>query len=306
MDFDDSYQLKPGYTYTVTMQIRPTSEAEIAYAKEGSYSDTPSAGWDTGTHKDETGFYSNEKAVLTFEYTENEEATGLQTVEYPMPVVQVQKGYLTLTKKLAEGTTVDEGKTFEFVISIPADYAGIYNALFSTDTSGNGTQLEFAVAEGASYATATVQLAANEQVTIVLPDNITATISENEEAYAAEWTGDGEKQNDGMKVEIRQDDRADVTCTNKSLDWAFTVSKTVDGNMGDAAKDFQFTLTVTETDGSPLDEAIYQEIANSMSVTPQDEGESSEQEYSFNETGSVTFDLHGGQKMQSPIHRLFR
>ena len=96
LDFDDNYQLKANYTYSVTLKIKPTDEA-IKYAGEhnGEFPDTPDKG--TGTHADrnENGFYSNDTATLTYK------VTGINQnyeVPYDKPVIQVSKGNLLITK----------------------------------------------------------------------------------------------------------------------------------------------------------------------------------------------------------------
>lgn len=216
LDFDDDYELKPGYTYTVTMKIQPTDTAEIKYAKSDQYPDTPTKGWDTGTHSNETGFYSNDKAELTFEYTENEVETGLQTIEYPKPVVQVQKGYLTLEKKLAAGLSTEAGTKFEFTISIPSEYEGTYNALYSSDTEGTGETVVFE--KVGNNAIAKVQLAVGEKVTIILPDEINAEITENTEEYTPSWTGGSPNSDgDGVTVDVSKETRVEIVCTNEKI-----------------------------------------------------------------------------------------
>lgn len=86
---------------------------------------------------------------------------------------------------------------------------------------------------------------------------------------------------------------AEITNHYKRDDVTLTVSKTVGGNMGDTTKDFSFTLTVTAPQGQTIN---YTTIADSITVTPKDEGEM-EGSYTFN-TNSVTFQLHSGQQMQ--------
>lgn len=130
LDFDDSYGLKAGYTYTITLQIQPTKAAEEAYRESETYPDTPTGGVYTGTHTGETGFYSNTQATLTYYYTDNEEEAGEQSLEYPMPVVQVPEpttGSLTIQKKVAWDSENEEGNAdsalFTFTITGPAEAA---------------------------------------------------------------------------------------------------------------------------------------------------------------------------------------
>ena len=105
LDFDNSYQLKPNYTYAVTLKIKPTDEA-IQYLNEngGVYPDTPAPG--TGTHaaNNEKGFFSNTEATLTYQVTG---IPGQNTVSYDKPVIRVNKGDLLITKTI-EGLSEDE------------------------------------------------------------------------------------------------------------------------------------------------------------------------------------------------------
>ena len=98
LDFDNSYQLKPNYTYAVTLKIKPTDEA-IRYLDEhnGVYPNTPDP--ETGTHanKNENGFFSNTEATLTYQVTG---IPGQNTVSYDKPVIRVNKGDLLITKTI--------------------------------------------------------------------------------------------------------------------------------------------------------------------------------------------------------------
>ena len=227
LEFPDNYKLVDGYTYSVTLKIQPSASAEIAYANRGTYPDTPDQNTGTHSEQNENGFYSNadDKAILTYK-TDND--TALKEVKYDKPVVQVQKGYLTLGKELAKGTTVPNGTEFTFTVSIPAEYAGTYNALYSSDTEGNGTQVEFVAESGSENATAEIKLSAKEKVTIALPDKIQVHITENSEGYTAEWEG-GTKDGNGVTADISKGKRVEITCTNSLATGSLTVTKKVEG-----------------------------------------------------------------------------
>ena len=96
LDFNDNYQLNSGYTYSVTLKIKPTEKAVTDLAADsGVYPDTPDEG--TGTHADrnENGFYSNDTATLTYKITGIDQK---HEVPYDKPVIQVSKGNLLITK----------------------------------------------------------------------------------------------------------------------------------------------------------------------------------------------------------------
>lgn len=256
LDFDDDYELKDGYTYSVTLKIQPSASAEIAYAKTGIYPDT--ADKNTGTHQNENGFYSNEKdkAILTYK-TDN--APELKEVKYDKPVVQVQKGYLTLEKQLADGTTVPNGTEFTFRVSIPAKYAGAYNALYSSDTKGDGTKVEFVAESGSKNATAEIKLSVKEKVTIALPDGIKVLITENSKGYTAEWTGGTEEGNGGVTATIDKNNRIEITCTNKVATGNLILEKKIEGIDSDdlnSVSGQKFTFQIEKMNGDQVDNSF--------------------------------------------------
>ncbi len=227
LEFPDNYKLVDGYTYSVTLKIQPSASAEIAYANRGTYPDTPDQNTGTHSEQNENGFYSNadDKAILTYK-TDND--TALKEVKYDKPVVQVQKGYLTLGKELAKGTTVPNGTEFTFTVSIPAKYAGAYNALYSSDTENKVTKEKFEAVSGSENATAEIKLSAKEKVTIALPDKIQVHITENSDGYTAEWEG-GTEDGNGVTAKISKSTRVEITCTNSLATGSLTVTKKVEG-----------------------------------------------------------------------------
>ena len=207
----ENYELDPELTYSVTMRIQPSQAAEIYYAQNGTYPSGMDGDTGTGTHEGEEGFFSNEGAAkLYYRYPNDEDD---RDADYLMPVVQVRKGYLQLSKIMAQGTTAEEGERFRFTISIPGNYAGTYNALYNSDSEGNGTTVTFE--SSGNNAVATVQLAATESVVIALPDNIQVSITENTEDYTPGWTINGVNQEgDSVTVNTNKATRTQVVCEN--------------------------------------------------------------------------------------------
>lgn len=94
LDFPDNYQLKKGYTYKVTTKIQATEAAYEAYRNNGnSYPNTGDKG--TGTHAEQAGLYTNNKATVDYTYNGKN-----YSAEYPMPVIQLKPGTLTITKQI--------------------------------------------------------------------------------------------------------------------------------------------------------------------------------------------------------------
>lgn len=84
LDFPDNYQLKKGYTYKVTTKIQATEAAYEAYRNNGnSYPNTGDKG--TGTHAEQAGLYTNNKATVDYIYNGKN-----YSAEYPMPVIQLK------------------------------------------------------------------------------------------------------------------------------------------------------------------------------------------------------------------------
>lgn len=220
LNFPDDYKLNPDYTYSVTLNIKPSASAEIAYAQNASYSDLADSA--TGTHSKNYGFYSNntdtEKATLTYSTVDqDDQVLDTGSAEYKMPVVQVQRSYLKLEKKLAEGTTVEGGTEFTFLLSIDKSLAGTYNAWYSNDGE---TLSQVTFTENGDTATASVSLAPDEYVYIALPQNTAVTITENTEEYTKAWAV-GEVNSSGDSVTATTPDEAgkqiQVTCTNEAI-----------------------------------------------------------------------------------------
>ncbi|MGN0686166.1 MAG: VWA domain-containing protein [Gemmiger sp.] len=227
LHFPANYTLEDDYTYSVTLTIEPSAAAERDYAITGVYPDKPDE--HTGTHAypieteadNQKGYFSNvaDSAKLTYRVEGDEQDT---TKDYPMPVVQVQKGYLSLTKVLADGATVDPGTKFEFQISIPAQYQGTYNAVYVEDVTHTDGTVTFDNPQNNSV-TAEIKLEAGQTIIIALPDGIDAVITESTEDYTPTWLS-GTPIGDGILVKIQKTQKAEVTCTNTPIEVTGTLT----------------------------------------------------------------------------------
>lgn len=102
LSFPEDYKLKKGYEYKVSLTIEPTDLAYQKYSENGlKYPDL--ADKDTGTHKEQYGFYSNDEATVTYTYNGQ-----TQVNEYPMPVIQLNPGTLTITKQITGDLTEEQ------------------------------------------------------------------------------------------------------------------------------------------------------------------------------------------------------
>lgn len=97
LDFPDNYELNPDYTYEVGMKIQPTDAAYTTYQNNNNSYPTGIRGEsDTGTHSGEQGFYSNESATVTYDYTEGNESP--EPEDFPKPVIQISEDKLEKTE----------------------------------------------------------------------------------------------------------------------------------------------------------------------------------------------------------------
>ena len=245
-----TYELAPGYRYTVKTTIRPSS---TAYETE-TYNAVGDA--NTGTHAGQDGFYSNnnDQAYVSFVTTNNPDGKA----PFPKPVIQVteeQVGSLTLTKQLTGDTDniVPEDTEFTFTITIPAgennanakSYGAEYTGAPASVTAHSG-DVTFTVVEGTTNVSATVNLYAGESVTINgLPAGITPTITEE----SASWYTTSGLENISA---ISNGSTVQVTCTNAVNIDALTLEKQVvngaeadtDGNNVQIATSQQFKFQV--------------------------------------------------------------
>lgn len=96
--------LEKGATYTVSFNVKPSQAANNAYTANNGYGGTKGDAGTGITSAGKDGFYSNEKAELS--YTVAGTASGTKTAEYKKPVVQVLNHTLTFTKVWNQPTGV--------------------------------------------------------------------------------------------------------------------------------------------------------------------------------------------------------
>ncbi len=106
LDFTDDYKLEAGYSYAVTIRIKPT-EAAYEEFKNGSTENIREGEAGTGeTSAGKEGFYSNNTAKVKFDFKGE---TGKET-EYSRPVIQPSAATIVVTKKIVglEDLTAEE------------------------------------------------------------------------------------------------------------------------------------------------------------------------------------------------------
>ncbi len=118
LSFPEDYKLVKGYEYKVSLTIEPTDLAYQKYSENGlKYPDL--ADKDTGTHKEQYGFYSNVQATVTYTYNGQ-----TQVNEYPMPVIQLEPGTLIITKQITGDLTEEQIKSLEDKLTFTVELNG--------------------------------------------------------------------------------------------------------------------------------------------------------------------------------------
>lgn len=262
LDFPDDYQLKAGYTYSVTANIDATEEAYEAYrASSNQYPNTGDA--DTGTTSTgQKGVFTNDGAKVTYTYQDS-----TQEAEYAKPVIQLHPGTLTIEKTITgldeDAITALEGKiTFECSLN-GKTAESIPLSLFTKTKDG---KYIYSI-EGLSPNTTYTVTEKNADI-----DGYDLTPSLN--------GGEGTIGKDGQKTASFTNS---YTPSNRNL----TISKTVSGNMGDTKKLFKFTMKI-EKDGDPYTESL--KVGNNTYNVNKD----NEYEFSLKHEDSITFSLPYG------------
>lgn len=238
LDFPDDYQLEPDYVYKLSAVISPTEKAYEVYRENG-YTDT--ADVNTGTHSGSSGFYSNDEATVT--YTYNSQAGS---VMYDHPVVRLNPGKLVVTKQIVGMDAANlSNLTFQISLTGPdADASTTTSVNLNSFVQDSDTGIYYYSISGLSPNTT---YSVTETGADVDQYNVETTISINgETATKAEGT-----VGRGATETIAFVNTYTLATTN------VTISKTVDGNMGDYAKSFPFVVSLK--DGTS-------ETANSISM----------------------------------------
>lgn len=237
LDFDDSYKLENGWTYSITTQVEPTSAAYDYYRNNnGEYpdigeenTDAPDANTMISTRQ--PGFYSNNSAVLTYSSAGQDNLT----VTYNKPVIQVSTTSLTVTKvfKNADGSPMDSKQVTELGLLSSTkftvkDEKGKAVATDQTLTSNGGG---YSLTVNNLYIGGTYTIAETSSL-----DGYTVTTSATPAQIADASIGEIKLQKDA--------DRNVVTFENTYTpnDHVLTVIKTVDGKMGDTTDSTKFTF----------------------------------------------------------------
>ena len=103
----------------MTTKIQATEAAYEAYRNnENSYPDPGDQG--TGTHAGQAGLYTNNKATVDYTYNGKN-----YSAEYPMPVIQLDPGTLTITKQITGDLTEEQIAALKDSIKFEVELNGV-------------------------------------------------------------------------------------------------------------------------------------------------------------------------------------
>lgn len=190
--FQPTYILESDVKYEISYNLKVTDTAKTTYEKSN-YDATGDAGTDyagNATSSGKQGFHSNQSAGIT--YTEG----GAESIKlYPHPVLQVKSEPKTTSltvQKMVSGAETDESFQFKAELSegsFPAPEAG---ATYTIDENG----------------AAVFSLKNGETVTLAVPNNVKATITEiKHDGYETTIKRGGEviANGDSVSVDIATD-----------------------------------------------------------------------------------------------------
>lgn len=115
LDFSDEYKLEAGYTYAVTIRIKPTKAAYEERINGAGYPHTGDPGTDApGANEqissEKAGFFSNNWARADYTYDDKPDH-----VDYNYPVIQTSTAEIKITKEIAGLDGLDEEKKNEYL-----------------------------------------------------------------------------------------------------------------------------------------------------------------------------------------------
>ena len=254
LTFPETYALENGWVYTITTTVEPTDTAYDEYGAAGNTFEgypvkgdpnTDAVNNDTSSNK--PGFYSNNEATLT--YTSAEQA---QTKDYPKPVIQVKNGSLTIDKSIVSNesnfdvTSLGDVK-FTFEVQGPEAVKGMTYGDVTFDATGKAT----VTIEKDGQITITDLPAGDYTVTETnKPDSVDGNYYCSGTTYQID---SGSKNQEPLTATLEAGKTTVVTVENTYTKYrTVTITKQVDGEMGDTTKPFNFTTLVSRGDDNEV------------------------------------------------------
>ena len=246
LNFPADYELKREYTYEIIFRIRPSEAALMDYAANGVYPNVGDVGTGDGS-AGAMGYFSNGEATVSYTYRGQN-----KTENFGKPVIQLG-GTVSVTKN-ATGLPDDmDNKTFSFTLSgLPegTDYSKFHINGSGGTVEGNKLTLKN-----------------NESAEFIAWTGTNITVTEDTEAAKVQYY-DLTVTEPSVSAAVPETGIADITVTNAYTRKAVnvTVSKIVDGLMGDKTKDFAFKAEYTDANGAAQTEAFTLKDAESKTI----------------------------------------
>lgn len=239
--FPEEYKLESGWTYTATIKIKPTEKAYENYRNNHSrYPDV--ADPETGTYAKQNGLYSNEIATVKYQFN-----NATNTEEFDKPVIRIEPGTLVIQKRVEglEQLTPEERAALEDKLE------------FAVTLNGKAVNPAPKLKDFKKILDDNQNLYYELSITGLSPDT-RYTVEEtgaNVDGYTLTTQINGTESSD-KKVSgtIPKGETKTESFTNTYQQMAkLTVTKKVEGNMGDRTQTFRFKYEVNGVDMGTFD-----------------------------------------------------
>ena len=255
LHFPSEYQLNAEYTYKVIANIDATEKAYENYRNnlkdnkdenEKGYTDVADAG--TGTHAGEKGMYTNEnsKAKLTYTFRE-EEYTEL----YDKPVIKLHPGKLILEKEV-EGL---DSLTLEQLEQYKANLKFKIKIKTKNDTSLKEEEKTLtAIAKESNEKEDGNNSNTNKYIYTVMeginPGSSYEITEDGGEVEGYTWETAANKKSENGTIAKDETKKVSFKNTYSRKKFPLIINKTVEGNMSEKRKEFAFSITLKDLNGT--------------------------------------------------------
>ena len=259
LDFPAEYQLNAEYTYKVIANIDATEKAYENYRKnltdnkdenEKGYKDAADAG--TGTHAGEKGMYTNENSEAKMTYTfRGEEYTEL----YDKPVIKLHPGKLILEKEVEglDSLTPEQleqykaNLKFKIKVKTKNDTSlkeeEITLTAFAKESNGNEDSGSDSNTNRKNKYIYTVMEGIN-------PGSFYEITEDGGEVEGYTWETAADKKSENGTIVKDETEKVFFKNTYSRKNIPLIINKTVEGNMSEKRKEFAFSITLKDANGT--------------------------------------------------------
>lgn len=259
LDFPAEYQLNAEYTYKVIANIDATEKAYENYRKnltdnkdenEKGYKDAADAG--TGTHAGEKGMYTNENSEAKMTYTfRGEEYTEL----YDKPVIKLHPGKLILEKEVEglDSLTPEQLEQYKanlkFKIKVKTKNdtrlkeEEITLTAFAKESNGNEDSGSDSNTNRKNKYIYTVMEGIN-------PGSFYEITEDGGEVEGYTWETAADKKSENGTIVKDETEKVFFKNTYSRKKIPLIINKTVEGNMSEKRKEFAFSITLKDANGT--------------------------------------------------------